>query len=58
MKPKQLNLIVGLINQIYGKGERIEEIQFWQFKEIFETAHGVSDKTIIMKFVLTYLPFD
>lgn len=48
-----------MIEAVYGMGmDNINEIHYWQFKEIYETAHGVSNKDVIMKFVLNYLVFD
>lgn len=46
-----------MLRRVYGK-EEITELDFWQFKEIYETAHGVAEPPLIMKFVLTYLQFD
>lgn len=38
--------------------DNINEIFYWQFQEIYETAHGVAAQDVIMKFVLNYLTFD
>ena len=56
---EQVEKIINMIQSVYGMGtDNINEIQYWQFKEIYETAHGVSHKDVIMKFVLNYLVFD
>ena len=34
MRPSQLKLILDVVKKVYGKGKDIEELQFWQFKEI------------------------
>ena len=50
---EQVEKIINMIQSVYGTGmNNINEIQFWQFKEIYETAHGVSHKDIITKFVM------
>ena len=36
----------------------MSEVHFWQFKEIYETAHGVAHQDIIIKLVTSYLSFD
>ena len=34
MKPSQLKLLLDVVKKVYNKGKDIEELQFWQFKEI------------------------
>ena len=48
-----------VVETLYSKkGHPFKEIQFWQFQEIIEAAHGVAHYKVIMKIVLAYLPFD
>lgn len=46
-----------MLAKVYRQ-DQIREIEFWQFKEIYETALGVAQPALIMKFVLAYLDFD
>lgn len=40
---EQIRKILAVIAKLYGVQEHmLKEIQFWQFKQIFETAHGVA----------------
>jgi hypothetical protein len=55
----QLSRLMGMLNRLYlVGGGTLNEISYWQFKEIYETAHGVAEAGVITKFVLTYLGFD
>lgn len=56
---EQLEKILSMLENAYGMGDvNLNEIHYWQFKEIYETAHGVAHKDVIMKFVLSYFNFD
>ena len=57
-RENQTKALVAMLSKIYNQGQPMKELAFWQFKEMLETAHGVSDKRLIMSYVLAYLPFD
>ena len=44
MRPAQIRIILEVIKKVYAKGQDMDQLQFWQFKEILETAHGIADK--------------
>lgn len=38
--------------------EQLKYIEYGQFKELLQIAHGVADPDIIIRYVLAYLSFD
>ena len=47
-----------MMKEVYGKGSEMSEVHYWQFKELYEAAHGVAEKEVITKLVLSYLGFN
>ena len=47
-----------MLRDVYGMGSDMSEVHYWQFKELYEAAHGVAEKDVITKLVLSYLGFN